>query len=458
MKTKMLKALSYPGQKIVSLTEDAVAYVSGNCVCVLSLSTNAMSFLTPTSEETMLGGISSIASCGTTSQLAFSSRQLNSLIDVYDYPSMEKSLSLDGGAKLDFADITFNSSGTLIASISKQPDYQLSVFDTKTKKIICSAKLPEPCSTISFNPLKDDQLCTMGEKGLFMWSLNETQEGKKLTSVKLKIKALDEEEDEDSGGEHDPEEEEDFEEAQGPRNDFVCHCWNVNGQVHAGTRAGEIFTVTATGASMIDTFPEFYASSGMDTGPPGEDEPRLVARAMYPTKAHIVIVHSDGKVRWLAPSSFEIQRVVDLATYRTVKVSTLDDLGLDNQNQNEPWVVPVTSTITPGYTTVVVGTADGVVLSLSSGQDEIADVEDFEAGKLFIIVVNVILFIFLSFLYFSLIFLYFSYFPLIHIETFLEGGSDVVVNQHIDCHADSVYALCCLNFAEDSCFFTAAGK
>ena len=433
----LLSSLSFPGRKVVAIDEDAVAYVSGNGVCILSLSTNEMSFIaadasataenisgTSTTKE-LLGGVSALASCGTTQQLAISSRSMAPTIDVYEYPSMEKSYSLKGGADLDFADIAFSSNGTRVAAIAKLPDFSICVWNTRTQKMVCRAKLDEPCNNISFNPLKDDQLCVSGEKGLFMWSLRETQsEGMKLESVKLKIKALDEEdEDDDSGGEQDPDDDEDFEEAQGPRNDFVCHCWNASGQVHAATRAGEAFTVTSTGANIIETFPAFYASSGtVEGGSPSDDEPRLVARAMFPTKTHIVTVHSDGKIRWLAPHSFDIQRVVDLSTYNNGVVKSAnspDDLGLDRDNNGTSWMVPVTSSISPGYLTVVVGTADGMVLSLPSGQLEISDPEDFD------------------------------------LESFAEGGADVVVRSHVDCHADSVYAMCSVQ-TTPPCVFTAA--
>ena len=135
-------------------------------------------------------------------------------------------------------------------------------------------------------------------------------------------------------------------------------------------------------AFAILIFEAFYASSGtQDGGPPSDDEPRLVARAMFPTKAHIVTVHSDGKVRWLAPQSFDIHRVVDLSSFNNSieTAATTDDLGLDgNMNSGTQWVVPVTSSISPGFLSIVVGTADGMVLSLPSGINDITDVEDFD--------------------------------------------------------------------------------
>ena len=106
----MLKALSFPGQKIVSITDDTVAYVSGNGLCILSLSTNAMSFITPNSSSsttptdettTALGGISSIAACGATQHIAMAPRSLSPAIDVYDHTTHEKVYSLQGGAALD---------------------------------------------------------------------------------------------------------------------------------------------------------------------------------------------------------------------------------------------------------------------------------------------------------------------------------------------------------------------
>ena len=434
----LVASLAFPARKFVSITEDTIAYASGNGVCILTLSTNAMKFMTPGSSTTSnedkrdyLGGISALGSSGTTSQLAIAARSLQPCIDVYDYPSMNKAYTLEGGAELDFADITFSANGGRVAAISKLPDFSICVWDTRTQKIICRATLAEPCTAISFNPLKDDQLCVHGEKGLFLWTMKETQqEGIQLESIKLRMRALLDDEEEDSGGEQE-EDDEDFEEAQGPRNDFVCHCWSVNGNIHAATRAGEAFTLTCTGAQIIETFPAFYTSSGAtDAGPPNDDEPRLVARAMYMTKAHIVVVFSDGKVRWLQPSgTYDIHRVVNLSSFSDTDASVamgMDDLGLDDgldgnksgEGGGSAWVVPITSCLTPGHLTISIGTADGMILSLPTGIDEITDPDDFE------------------------------------IEVFAEGGSEVIVNKHIDVHADSVYAMCPVKNQE--CVLTAA--
>ena len=192
--------------------------------------------------------------------IAVAPRSIGPSICVYDYPSLDHMYSLEGGAKLDFADIAFSSDGARVAAISKLPDFFLVVWDTATKQVVCRAKMPEPCNSVSFNPLRDDQLCTSGDKGLFIWNIKTSTNGQSLASAKLMIRAVDGEDDEDEDLESDMEDE-DFEEAQGPRNDFVCHCWNVNGNVHAATRSGEAYTVTGTGATAIETFPAFYAHS-----------------------------------------------------------------------------------------------------------------------------------------------------------------------------------------------------
>ena len=127
-------------------------------------------------------------------------------------------------------------------------------------------------------------------------------------------------------------------------------------------------------------------------------------------------MHSDGRVRWIAPSSFDVQRVVDLANFALQEGNAG---GNGSPDDNVTWVVPVTAAITPGFLTIVVGTADGMMLTLPSANGEAGDAEDFDA------------------------------------EAFADAGADVVVNKRLDFHADSVYAVCSLN-TEPPALFTAA--
>ena len=439
----LLKQLSFAGGKVVTLSEDAVAYASGSGVCIVTLSTGAMVFHEARPEEynklqdanpaknpakndekndekneknaqEFLGGVSALASCGATSALAVAPRSLSPTVLVYDYPSRDLLYALRGGAVLDFADLAFSADGGRLAAVSKLPDFQVIVWDARTREVLCRARTPEPCNAVSFNPLRDDQLCTAGEKGLFMWNMKTTMNGTSMAASKLMIRAVDGEEEEDADSDMEGEDGEDFEEAQGPRNDFVCHCWNVHGNVHAATRSGEAYTVTGTGASAIEVFPAFYATSGAEAEAagqvPDEDEARLVMRGIFVTKSHIVSVPSDGRVRWIAPSSFEVQRVVDLAAF-----SQRDGGG----GGDASWVIPVTVAVSPGYLTLVVGTADGMMLSLPSANGDAGDAEDFDA------------------------------------EAFADAGADVVVSKLLDFHADSVYAVCTLK-SEPSTLFTAA--
>ena len=416
----VLKQLAFAGGKITSLSEDAVAYASGSGVSILSLSTGAMVFLEPrptapaqgdsSASNELLGGVTALDSCGSTQQLAVATHSLSPVIMVYDYPSLELMYILTGGAKLNFADVAFSSDGKRIAAISKLPDFSLTIWDAETQQILCKTKLPEPCKSVSFNPLNDDQLCTCGEKGLFMWNVKKTQDSINIGSVKLMIKAIDEEDEEDADSDEDDADLE-FEEAQGPRNDFVCHCWNVDGKVYAATRSGEAYTITPAGATAIEVFPAFYPASapGAEAPGPDEDEARLVMRGIFVTKSHIVAIHSDGKARWIARGSFDVQRVVDLASFVKEEITVGEST----------WVIPVTAAITPGFLTIIVGTADGILLSLPSANGEAGDAEDFDA------------------------------------EAFADAGADVAVQKLLDLHADSVYGVCSIK-SDLSTLFTAA--
>ncbi len=387
------------------VTEDAVAYTTGNGVCFLSLEHRTLPFLHPQLDDfnsVSLGGISALASCAALNQIAVAPRSLTPKVVVLEYPTLNQLYVLSGGAVLDFEDIAFAQNGLRIAAISKLPDFQVTVWDTATQQILCFSLLPEPCTHISFNPLCNTQICTSGPSGLFMWTVRDsTQLGKYFIHQKLIVRELEDQDDDDDLAAH--MEMNNYEEAQGSRNDFVCHCWNVNGSVYAATRAGDICTVAAVTAQLLGSFPAIYAPSGSVVNSDDAGAHRLVTRDMFLTKSHLVAVHSDGKLRWIATSSFEVQRVVDLSG-----APDQDDGDSNGGSTREclPWVVPVSACISPAYSTIVVGTADGRILSVPSATGEIGDADDFD------------------------------------IDAFADASDDARVQLCAELHADSVYAVC----------------
>ncbi|KAJ3335556.1 Cilia- and flagella-associated protein 44, partial [Kappamyces sp. JEL0680] len=102
-------------------------------------------------------------------------------IYVYTYPSMTLSKILRGGAVKGFADLSFNQTGTKIASVAMDPDYMLTIWNWTDSMILLRSKaFSQDVYRVSFSPDNDGILTTSGMGHIKFWRMSSTFTGLKL--------------------------------------------------------------------------------------------------------------------------------------------------------------------------------------------------------------------------------------------------------------------------------------
>ena len=61
-------------------------------------------------------------------------------VDVYEYPSLELKKTLRGGAKSKYVLAKFSPDGTMLATVSSEPDYFLTIWDWENESLFYVAK------------------------------------------------------------------------------------------------------------------------------------------------------------------------------------------------------------------------------------------------------------------------------------------------------------------------------
>ena len=102
-------------------------------------------------------------------------------IYLYEYPSMDLYKILKGGASRGYADLTFNTSGTKIASVATEPDYTLTVWNWESSSILLRSKaFSQDVFRVRFSADNDGILTTSGMGHIKFWRMATTFTGLKL--------------------------------------------------------------------------------------------------------------------------------------------------------------------------------------------------------------------------------------------------------------------------------------
>uniref|UniRef100_A0A670XYP4 Cilia- and flagella-associated protein 43 n=1 Tax=Pseudonaja textilis TaxID=8673 RepID=A0A670XYP4_PSETE len=124
--------------------------------------------------------------------VAFSDRQLNPRIYVYNFPGLKKIAKLKGQASLDYSLLAFSHTGPYLASYSSLPEFCLSIWDWQNKLVLCSKSQPEiEITAMSFNPMNWHQLCLFNGASVTLWTIERNNQEHILISKPVKLPAED---------------------------------------------------------------------------------------------------------------------------------------------------------------------------------------------------------------------------------------------------------------------------
>ena len=388
---------SYGGSKLVALDEDSIAYASGNGLRILSLSAGSNSFLWNENEPNgRRSGFTALAYCPDTKQIAVAPRSGNVvankeggndagpavLIDTYPGKRLEKVITASN-VGLEYLDLAFSRDGKYVMGISSLPEYILNVWNVFSGEIVASTKLETPCSFCSFNPTDQNKLVVGGEKGMYFYTINHFPDTVSLTFIEA-VAPPDEDEMDEEDSEDEEEEDANLDAANekegenaessenatgGPRKHFTCHCWGRDDVVYASTRSGSVSSFAHGTGEVLATAPGVFIES--DVSNDDDIAVKVGADVLVMTRDHLIAAYADGNIRWINHTTAEFERELPVSSYTSV-YNSLNNVG----SGDEVTLQPVASCISPKFSTLVLGTSAGHIVSLNLGTGEDDDDAD----------------------------------------------------------------------------------
>ena len=395
---------SYNGSKLLALDEDSIAYACGNGLRILSLSSGSNSYLWNDNEPNgRRSGITALAYCSETKQVAVAPRtgaindnESNNgpSILIYTYPGkrLEKTIAATN-VKLEYVDLAFSRDGKYLIGISSIPDYILNVWNVFTGEIVVTTKLNTPCTFCSFNPTDLNKIVVGGEKGMYFYTIYQFPDEVSLSFIEAVAPPDEDELDEEDSEEEEDEDEEDKASGTGqengengengnnnsdnvsggPRKHFTCHCWGRDDVVYASTRSGSVSAFAHNTGEVLRTAPSVFMES--DGSNDDDIAVKVGADVLIMTRDHLIAAYADGNIRWINHTTAEFERELPVASYMSVYKGLNDN---SSSAEQDAILQPVASCLTPKFTTVVMGTSAGHIVSLNLGAGD--DEDDMDAN------------------------------------------------------------------------------
>uniref|UniRef100_A0ABM5G1Z5 Cilia- and flagella-associated protein 43 n=1 Tax=Pogona vitticeps TaxID=103695 RepID=A0ABM5G1Z5_9SAUR len=160
-----------------------VCYPCGNYVIFINTDTRNRSFL-----RCPHGSIGAFAVNGSQHVIAFSDKQLNPVIYIYNFPALKKIAKLKGQASLDYSLLAFSHASPYLASYSSLPEFSLSIWNWQKKILLCTQSQPGvEVTAMSFNPMSWHQLCLYNGTSVTLWTIERSHEQHILKSKPVKL-------------------------------------------------------------------------------------------------------------------------------------------------------------------------------------------------------------------------------------------------------------------------------
>lgn len=160
------------------LSDTELIYAVGNTLVVLDTTT--------LEKRTMFGigrgGIGAICVHPTREVFAVAEKGRNPSIFIYSYPAMTVFRILRRGTERAFADLEFDKSGEMLASVGAAPDYLLTIWKWRDEATVLHTKaFSQEVFRVSFSPHFEGRLCTSGMGHIRFWRMAETFTGARAT-------------------------------------------------------------------------------------------------------------------------------------------------------------------------------------------------------------------------------------------------------------------------------------
>jgi len=356
----VLDCAAYHGEALQFIDEKLFCHIAGCTIRIADLSSTAKpEFIWSPSPR----GFSALACCPKTNLIAAAVKSHPPAVYIYTWPQKQIKHTIRTSAKLEFSFLAFSRSGERLACLSHLVDHQLSVFDMTTPAeptLLATLALPAPCRAVAFDPMDETFLASAGETGVTLYQLTtsqhqhvlEQQAAADTEAVPFNAEALAivdrqiEEASIELGDEFDEGQELSHRQQlrQAERACFTALAWGKDHQVYAGNSDGVLACFNASvggGLSLVKTF-----SNGFNHGCFQAD--RAIAGIVV-ARDHVIVACAGKYLDWICLP--ELDAVEQSGTIQSLSAG--GDLSAPEH------IASVA--VSPLYSTVVVGTAQGTI-------------------------------------------------------------------------------------------------
>nr|XP_020862787.1 cilia- and flagella-associated protein 44 isoform X2 [Phascolarctos cinereus] len=159
------------------LDSQTLIFIAGNQIVFVDLTTFEQSYLRSNSGR----GIGALAVHPDKTHFVVAEKGVYPNVIIYDYPLLRPYRILREGTEEAYAYASFNSVGSLLATVGSYPDYTITVWNWKEEQPILRTKaFSQDVFKVTFNPEDEEQLTTAGSGHIKFWLMALTFTGLKL--------------------------------------------------------------------------------------------------------------------------------------------------------------------------------------------------------------------------------------------------------------------------------------
>ncbi|XP_023183598.1 cilia- and flagella-associated protein 43 isoform X1 [Xiphophorus maculatus] len=157
----------FPRDNVEFVDNDTVCYACGSHICFLNLKTKKRSVF-----QSPGNGVGALTANGRSGTFAFSEKELDPSIFVYNFPQLELKNELKGNTQLDYTSLTLSDGEPFLASCSSIPDFSITLWNWEKAELICTRPQGgRDVIYLEFNPMNCLQLCALGTTTLTVWNI-----------------------------------------------------------------------------------------------------------------------------------------------------------------------------------------------------------------------------------------------------------------------------------------------
>nr|XP_049595219.1 cilia- and flagella-associated protein 44-like isoform X3 [Syngnathus scovelli] len=165
---------------LLLLEDRTLIFIAGQILILLDISTKQQKYIRSRNGS----GIGSIGVHPSQEYFVVAEKGEKPIVIIYEYSSLQAYRILRDGAEHAFSSVSFNSDGSLLATLASAPDYMLTVWRWRQEEVMLRCKaISQEVYRVSFSPYNPSLLTSSGSGHIKFWRMASTFTGLKLEGL-----------------------------------------------------------------------------------------------------------------------------------------------------------------------------------------------------------------------------------------------------------------------------------